>query len=93
MEAGFNLNNFKHEAIFNADTSCIEMHLVSTRRQTVNVCKYSFEFEENETILTEYSHKYTFGSFEIMAAEAGLNVKRSWADPDNMFAMMYLERV
>ena len=93
LEAGFNLNNFRHEAIFNADTSCIEMHLVSTRRQTVNVCKYSFEFEENETILTEYSHKYTFGSFEIMAAEAGLNVKRSWTDPDNMFAVMYLERV
>ncbi len=93
LGAGFNLNNFRHEAIFNADTSCIEMHLVSTRRQTVNVCKYSFEFEENEMILTEYSHKYTFGSFEIMAAEAGLNVKRSWTDPDNMFAVMYLERV
>jgi dimethylhistidine N-methyltransferase len=93
LGAGFDLNNFKHEAIFNSDTSCIEMHLVSTRRQSVNVCKYSFEFEESETILTEYSHKYTFGSFKQLANEAGLDVKRSWADPDNMFAVMYLERV
>ena len=93
LGAGFDLNNFRHEAIFNSDTTCIEMHLVSTRSQTVNVCKYSFEFEENETILTEYSHKYTFGSFERLATAAGLDVKRTWTDPDGMFAVMYLERV
>ena len=92
LGANFDLQSFRHEAIFDSDASCIEMHLVSTRRQTANVCNYSFEFQENETILTEYSHKYTFRSFEQMANEAGLVVKRSWTDANNMFAVLYLAR-
>lgn len=92
LGANFDLRNFRHEAIFNAEDSCIEMHLVSTRRQTVNVCNYSFGFEENESILTEYSHKYTISAFEQMAGEAGLNVKDAWTDANNMFAVLYLEQ-
>jgi dimethylhistidine N-methyltransferase len=88
----FDLSKFKHEAVFNDGRSCIEMHLISTKRQTVNVCKYSFEFEENESVLTEYSHKYTIDAFGEMANEAGLNVKNVWTDANNMFAVMYLER-
>ena len=92
LGACFDPRNFRHRAIFNETDSCIEMHLVSTCHQTVNVCNYSFEFQENETILTEYSHKYTFRSFEQMANEAGLVVKRSWTDANNMFAVLYLAR-
>lgn len=88
----FDLRNFRHEAIFNTADSCIEMHLVSTRRQTVKVCKYTFEFEENETVLTEYSHKYTVDAFAQMAGEVGLTAKNTWTDPNNMFAVMYLEQ-
>jgi dimethylhistidine N-methyltransferase len=93
LGGGFDLDHFRHEATFNDELSCIEMHLVSTRRQAVNVCKYSFEFEENESILTEYSHKYTVDSFAQMAGEVGLTVKNVWTDANNMFAVMYLERV
>ena len=92
LGADFNLENFTHRAIFNQEDSCIEMHLISTRRQTVNVCDYTFEFEENESILTEYSHKYTVAAFNRMAGEIGLAVRNTWTDADNMFAVMYLER-
>ena len=92
LGGSFDLRKFKHEAVFNDGRSCIEMHLISTQRQTVNVCKYSFEFEENESVLTEYSHKYTIDAFGEMANEAGLNVKNVWTDANNMFAVMYLER-
>ena len=92
LGGNFDLRKFKHEAVFNDGRSCIEMHLISTERQTVNVCKYSFEFEENESVLTEYSHKYTIDAFGEMANEAGLNVKNVWTDANNMFAVMYLER-
>ena len=93
LGGGFNLDHFRHEAKFNNELSCIEMHLVSTRNQTVNVCKYSFQFEGNESILTEYSHKYTVDSFAQMASEVGLGVKNVWTDSNGMFAVMYLERV
>ena len=92
LGGNFNLDRFRHEAIFNGDSSCIEMHLVSTVRQTVNVCKYSFVFEENESVLTEYSHKYTLDAFNLMAGEAGLVVKKTWTDSNDMFAVLYLER-
>ena len=92
LGASFDPRNFRHRAIFNEADSCIEMHLVSTCHQTANVCNYSFEFQENETILTEYSHKYTFRSFEQMTNEAGLVVKRSWTDANNMFVVLYLAR-
>ncbi len=92
LGGGFDLDKFRHEAVFNENRSCIEMHLVSTQRQAVNVCKYSFEFEENETVLTEYSHKYTVDAFGSMAIEVGLRVKNVWTDSNDMFAVMYLER-
>ena len=88
----FDLSKFRHEAVFNENRSCIEMHLISTQAQTVNVCKYSFKFEQNETVLTEYSHKYTTDAFGEMANEIGLNVKNVWTDSNEMFAVMYLEQ-
>ncbi len=91
LGGGFDLDSFKHEAIFNQEDSRIEMHLVSTRRQSVNICEYSFEFEVGESVLTEYSHKYTIDSFGQMACEVGLRVRNVWTDADGMFAVMYLE--
>jgi dimethylhistidine N-methyltransferase len=93
LGGGFDLDYFRYEAVFNEDLSCIEMNLISTCRQTVNVCKYSFSFEEGESVLTEYSHKYTVESFGQMADEVGLAVKNVWTDVNDMFAVMYLERV
>jgi uncharacterized SAM-dependent methyltransferase len=58
----------------------------------VKVCEYSFEFAEGETVLTEYSHKYTISAFGQMANEVGLDVKNVWTDENDMFAVMYLER-
>lgn len=92
LGASFDVSNFRHEAIYNEDTSCIEMHLVSEGHQIVDVCNYSFEFKANETILTEYSHKYSPGSFAKLAGEAGLAVKRQWTDENGMFAVLYMER-
>jgi len=88
----FDLSKFRHEAVFNPGQSCIEMHLISNENQSVKVCKYSFEFEENERLLTEYSHKYTVEAFGHMANEAGLDVKNVWTDDNDLFAVMYLER-
>jgi len=93
LGGGFDLDYFRYEAVFNEDLSCIEMNLISTCRQTVNVCKYSFSFEEGESVLTEYSHKYTVESFGQMSDEVGLAVKNVWTDVNDMFAVMYLERV
>jgi dimethylhistidine N-methyltransferase len=91
LGGSFDLRKFQHRAVFNEELSCIEMHLVSTQKQVVSVCEYSFEFAENETVLTEYSHKYTVEAFCGMADEVGLDTKNVWTDANAMFAVMYLE--
>ena len=92
LGGNFDVDNFRHEAVFNEKLSCIEMHLISTCRQLVNVREYSFEFEVDETILTEYSHKYSIEDFRQVARDVGLSVKSTWADANDMFAVVFLAR-
>jgi L-histidine Nalpha-methyltransferase len=71
LGADFDLAAFKHEAFFNRARSRIEMHLVSTKRQSVRVDGASFDFRAGETIHTENSYKYTVESFQALARGAG----------------------
>ena len=65
------------------------MHLRSTCSQTVAINGESFEFDEDETICTEYSHKYTIAGFEQIAAAAGLALRRHWTDSRGHFAVAH----
>ena len=47
-------------------------------------------FEKGESILTEYSHKYTLEAFGKLAARAGLETRCVWTDPQNLFSVQYL---
>jgi len=60
LGADFDLSCFRHEARWNYAERRIEMHLRSTRRQTVHVPAASLRvmLDEDETIWTESSHKY-----------------------------------
>jgi dimethylhistidine N-methyltransferase len=71
LDADFDLAAFEHKAFFNRDRHRIEMHLVSTRRQTVHVNGAAIEFGAGETIHTENSYKYTVESFQALARGSG----------------------
>lgn len=71
LDGDFDLAAFTHKAFFNRDRSRIEMHLVSTRRQSVHVNGARFDFRAGETIHTENSYKYTPESFRALAREGG----------------------
>lgn len=86
----FVVDHFAHEAIFNEDESRIEMHLFSQRSQVVCIDGLRIRFEEGESILTEYSHKYTLEAFEKLAAGAGLETRHVWTDPESLFSVQYL---
>ena len=47
---------------------------------------------EGETILTEYSHKYTLEGFADMAQQAGFAVRKAWTDADRLFSVQYCVR-
>ena len=66
------------------------MHLFACRAMDVHIDAATFHFADGESILTEYSHKYTPQSFETLAAQAGLRSTKIWTDPQALFSVQYL---
>lgn len=91
LGADFHLDSFQHRALWNALAGRIETHLVSTRRQMVQVGGEVFRFEAGEAMLVEYSCKYSPEDFARLAARAGLRVGRMWTDPQARFSLQWLE--
>ena len=93
-EFGFNFDvaSFKHHAPFNEKKSRIEMHLVSLCDQTIKSGDDEFKFKKWETILTEYSHKYSIEAFEKII-DGYFKIKKVWTDENDYFAVMFLETI
>jgi dimethylhistidine N-methyltransferase len=89
--ADFTLDAFEHEARWNDDESCIEMYLVSTEAQTVDVAGETIAFDAGETIHTEYSYKFTLDRFSHLAESAGFTIEEVWTDDDRLFSVQYAE--
>jgi len=90
LDSAFDLNAFRHEAVYVSDQGRVEMHLVSTRDQLVSVGEHTFAFSDGETIHTENSYKYTVEGFRDMARRTGFRLIRTWTDPEDLFSVHYL---
>lgn len=90
LGANFVPEHFRHQAIYDEARHRIEMRLVSTRRQTVTLDNSRIEFERDEYIITEYSHKFAADSFISVAADVGFRSERMWVDEDKLFSVHYL---
>lgn len=86
----FDLEAFEHRAIFNADDSRVEMHLVSLDDQVVDIAGVPFRFAAGETIHTENSYKYSPDAFADLASRGGWRVERVWTDERRYFGVHYL---
>jgi L-histidine N-alpha-methyltransferase len=85
--ADFDLGAFRHEAVWNDGESRIEMHLISTRDQTVHLGGRSIRFREAETIHTENSYKHTPDRLIEIACRAGWQMQRFWRDHAGLFGV------
>ncbi len=88
--ADFDLRQFRHQAIWNADAGRIEMHLISARDQTVHVGGQAIRIAREESIHTENSYKFTPRIIRDIAAAAGWDLHRSWTDAANYFGIFLL---
>jgi dimethylhistidine N-methyltransferase len=88
--ANFMIDGFAHRAIWNANESRIEMHLVSLIAQKVTIAGREILFRAGESIHTENCYKYTLAGFSALAERAGWEMFRFWTDPDAMFALALL---
>ncbi|MEF2553750.1 L-histidine N(alpha)-methyltransferase [Aurantimonas sp. A2-1-M11] len=84
------LDDFAHEARWNAEASAVEMHLVAQAAGTISVAGRSFAFAAGETIHTESSRKYDVDSLTDMAGEAGWSLDHVWTDAEGLFALVSL---
>lgn len=89
----FNLSAFEHQAPWIEEFSRIEMRLVSTGEQDVEVecLDRTFHFKKGEYIHTENSHKWSAEAFGSMIDEAGLAVEERWTDSKEWFALSLLK--
>jgi uncharacterized SAM-dependent methyltransferase len=90
-DANFNPGHFRHHAFYNEEKHRIEMYLVSTVDQVVELGDTKLRFTRGETIHTENSYKYTPESFQEIATAAGFAIRSSWSDEQNLFSVHYLE--
>jgi dimethylhistidine N-methyltransferase len=89
LGADFDLGAFRHRALFNEGRGRIEMHLVSTRRQSVHLRTLGLEvrFGQGETIHTENCYKHSREGMRALLARHGFAVVRAVTDPGGAFCV------
>jgi dimethylhistidine N-methyltransferase len=90
LGAQLDLDGFEHRAFYNEGLGRIEMHLVSRKKQVIQLGDETFHFENGETIHTENSYKYTAHEFKQLAWAAGWHPKVLWSDRAGLFNVHYL---
>jgi len=86
----FDLEAFEHQAVYDSERKRIEMRLVATSDQDVEVDGETIQVDEGEYIVTEHSHKFSREAFAEMAARAGFRVEEIWSDSRDLFSVQYL---
>ena len=87
LGADFDLSGFRHRAHYNGMAERIETFIDSVRDQDVHIAGHTFHFEAGDSILVEFSCKYSPQSFARLAARAGLHIHQSWTDPEGLFSL------
>jgi len=87
--ADFDLESFRHVAIWNPRRSCMEIYLESLRTQTVDLplLHLRVAFAKSERIHTENSYKYTVETAKCMLGRSGYRLTHTWFDQHNWFAL------
>jgi dimethylhistidine N-methyltransferase len=83
----FDVDAFRHEAVYNPREGRIEMHLESRREQEARVAGRRFRFRAGERIHTENSYKYAVSQFQELARAADWDPHRVWTDAESLFSV------
>lgn len=90
----FCIDDFEHLAFFNKEQHRVEMHLRALKDMIV-ILDHSSRFitlRKNETIHTEYSHKFTSDKIEQLCEWGGFSAYKICNDPQGWFSIIYAVR-
>jgi L-histidine N-alpha-methyltransferase len=87
LGANFNLENFRHSAVYDPNTGAAKSYLISTKKQRVRFEEIDKEisFEKWEAIYTEMSQKYDTEMIHDLATSSGFTVEENFYDSQNYF--------
>jgi len=82
LGADFDLNTFKHYALYEPVTGEARSYIVSLTNQTVRFNELEFEvnFEAGESIHTEISRKYSVNNLDELAERCGFTTQENFLD-------------
>lgn len=81
----FDVRDWRHVALFNADESRIEMHLEARRELEVRIAGVPRAFRAGERIHTESSYKFSADALNAIKKQAGFAPELSLNDPAAQF--------
>jgi dimethylhistidine N-methyltransferase len=90
--ATFDLAAFMHRAVWDAARSRIEMHLVSRRRQVVQIAGESIQLERGEPIVTEHCYKHPPEALAALVSAAGWTVRQVYVGTPQPMRLWMCER-
>ena len=95
LGADFDVDQFRHQAVWNGSESRIEMHLVASCAQRVRIdhAELDVHLEAGERIWTESSYKYSPDGVTGLLQSCGFAVAAQWIDEDDRFALTLAEAV
>jgi len=84
LAGDFDLDSFRHRAVYREEEGRIEMYLVSRTAQRVRIEGLGLEvqFADGEAIHTENSYKYSAAEIEALAAAACFSIEARWDEAD-----------
>ena len=89
LGADFDLEQWRHRAIYNSNAGRIEMYLISEIDQFAHVNEHKFHFRRGDKIITEFSYKYAPEEFAALAGKAGFEFIGMWTDDARLFGVFY----
>ncbi len=89
LDADFDPDRFRHEAVWNEDEERIEMwlHADEAHEVTIDVLDLTVAFDAGEGVRTELSCKFTAERLDAELDDAGFAPVARWTDDDGDFAL------
>jgi dimethylhistidine N-methyltransferase len=92
LDGDVDVDRFAHVAVYNEAAGRVELYVRSLANQVIAAAGPRFHLTAGELIHTENSYKYAIPEFHALAARAGFQPIKTWADPANLFSVHYLRR-
>ena len=95
LGGNFDLDKFKHHAIYNEEQGRIEMYLRSLSEQSIVIPKsdLSINLSKDELIHTENSHKFSLDQIESLLKQSNFEKLEMWFDSRNYFALVLAKKL